>query len=569
MRDLKVKYKMAVLAAVAVIMVIGIGMNGILFTNKLADRSQETYNLNLVPIHLVTEIRANNRAIESFLLEDLLTKEADKSQTLTAGIQEKIKQNNELMNQLKSIDFKNTEVRNKINEYMSLLQDYRAQRDNIIQLADKNLNEEGYQVFSGSTFSESRTKMVGLLDDASALLLADAKTHNELTLNNAQTSSTVSSILITAAWVLCIVISIVITRLITKPLKELQALMRRAEEGDLTVTAAYQSKDEIGQINTSFNSMLDSLKRMMQGVSESAEVLSASSQEMSASAEQTGRASRLIAETSSEIATGFETQVNSIERTALSVLTMTEDIAAVEHRSNEMADLMAGAAVSTDHGAAAVDRIIGQMKDINASVSATQSIVRNLGSLSAEINTIITTINEIAAQTNLLSLNASIEASRAGEHGLGFAVVAGEIRKLAEATGRSSLQITEIITDIQQQTGNAVESMELGSELVALGVEQSGVVSEAFAKIQASIKAAALQTEGIRGAVGQVSQESRAVSEAMEQVSDISRKGVEEVQDTSAASEEQLSAMEEMMASAQYLATLAEDLQKEMARFKL
>ncbi|WP_310831550.1 methyl-accepting chemotaxis protein [Paenibacillus pedocola] len=569
MRDLKVKYKMAVLAAVAVIMVIGIGMNGILFTNKLADRSQETYNLNLVPIHMVTEIRANNRAIESFLLEDLLTKEADKSQGLTAGIQEKIKQNNELMNQLKSIDFKDTEVSNKINEYMSLLEDYRAQRDNIIQLANKNLNEEGYQVFSGSTFSGSRTKMVGLLDDASALLLADAKTHNELTLKNAQTSSTVSSILITAAWVLCIVISIVITRLITKPLKELQALMRRAEEGDLTVTAAYQSKDEIGQINTSFNSMLDSLKRMMQGVSESAEVLSASSQEMSASAEQTGRASRLIAETSSEIAAGFETQVNSIDRTALSVLTMSEDIAAVERSSNEMADLMAGAAVSTDHGAAAVDRIIRQMKDINASVSATQSIVRNLGSLSAEINTIITTINEIAAQTNLLSLNASIEASRAGEHGLGFAVVAGEIRKLAEATGRSSLQITEIITDIQQQTGSAVESMELGSELVALGVEQSGVVSQAFAKIQASIKAAALQTEGIRGAVGQVSQESRAVSEAMEQVSDISRKGVEEVQDTSAASEEQLSAMEEMMASAQYLATLAEDLQKEMARFKL
>ncbi|QSF45769.1 methyl-accepting chemotaxis protein [Paenibacillus tianjinensis] len=563
------KYKMAVLAAVAVIMVIGIGMNGILFANKLADRSQETYNLNLVPIHMVTEIRANNRAIESFLLEDLLTKEADKSQGLTAGIQEKIKQNNELMNQLKSIDFKDTEVSNKINEYLSLLEDYRAQRDNIIQLANKNLNEEGYQVFSGRTFSESRTKMVGLLDDASALLLADAKTHNELTLNNAQTSSMLSGILITAAWVLCIAISIVITRLITNPLKELQALMRRAEEGDLTVTAAYQSKDEIGQINTSFNSMLDSLKRMMLGVSESAEVLSASSQEMSASAEQTGRASRLIAETSSEIAAGFENQVNSIDRTALSVLTMTEDIAAVERSSSEMADLMAGAAVSTDQGAAAVDRIIRQMKDINASVTATQAIVRNLGSLSAEINTIITTINEISAQTNLLSLNASIEASRAGEHGLGFAVVAGEIRKLAEATGSSSLQITEIITDIQQQTGSAVESMALGSELVALGVEQSGVVSQAFDKIQASIKAAALQTEEIRGAVGHVSLESRALSGAMERVSEISRKGVEDVQDTSAASEEQLSAMEEMMASAQYLATLAEDLQKEMARFKL
>jgi methyl-accepting chemotaxis protein len=189
--------------------------------------------------------------------------------------------------------------------------------------------------------------------------------------------------------------------------------------------------------------------------------------------------------------------------------------------------------------------------------------------LSAEINTIITTINGIATQTNLLSLNASIEAARAGEHGLGFAVVAGEIRKLAEATGRSSLQITEIITDIQQQTGSAVESMALGSELVSLGVAQSEVVTLAFEEIQESIKAAALQTEEIREAVGHVSEESRAVSVAMEQVSDISRRGVEDVQDTSAASEEQLTAMGEMSLSAQYLATLAEDLQKELARFKL
>ena len=569
MKHLKVKYKMTVLVAVIVIMVVGIGTTGIVFTGKLSDRSQETYNLNLVPIHLVTEIRANNRAIESFLLEDLLTREADKSQLLTANIQEKIEQNNELMKQLKAIDFKDKEITNKINEYMSLLQEYRAQRDNIIQLAGKSLNEEGYQVFSGSVFSGSRTKMVALLDDAAALLLANAKAHNELTMANAKTSTTVSGVLITIAWVLCIAISIVITRLITKPLKELQALMQRAEKGDLTVTAAYKSQDEIGQINISFNSMLDSLKRMMQGISESAEVLSASSQEMSASAEQTARASQLIAETASDIAAGFEVQVDSIDRTTLSVQTMTQDIAAVERSSNEMADLMAGAAVSTDHGAAAVEHIIGQMKDISASVSATQSIVGNLGGLSAEINTIITTINGIATQTNLLSLNASIEAARAGEHGLGFAVVAGEIRKLAEATGRSSLQITEIITDIQQQTGSAVESMALGSELVSLGVAQSEVVTLAFEEIQESIKAAALQTEEIREAVGHVSEESRAVSVAMEQVSDISRRGVEDVQDTSAASEEQLTAMGEMSLSAQYLATLAEDLQKELARFKL
>lgn len=569
MRNLKVKFKMAVLVAVAVILVVGVGTVGILFTGKLADRSQETYNENLIPIYLVTEIRANNRAIESFLLEDLLTRESERSKQLTADIQGKIEQNNELMRQLKSIEFNDVQIGSLIDEYLSLLEDYRTQRDNIIQLAGKNLNEEGYQVYSGSAFSDSRTKMVGLLDNAAVSLITDAKAHNELTLSDAKTSRTVSSLLVTAAWVLCIAISIIISRLITKPLKELQSLMKRAEEGDLTVTATYTSSDEIGQINQSFNSMLTSLKRMMQGISESTEMLSASSQEMSASAEQTARASQLIAEASGDIAAGFEAQADSIIRTTASVQTMAEDIAAVEHSSNDMAELMTGAAASTGYGAEAVSGIITRMSEINASVAATQAIVGNLGSLSEEINTIITTINDIANQTNLLSLNASIEAARAGEHGRGFAVVAEEIRKLAEATGHSSLKVTEIITDIQQQTSSAVDSMMAGSELVARGVAQSEAVALAFAEIQSAIESAVRQTERIRIAVEHVSGESQSVTEAMEQVGEASRKGAEDVQDASAATREQLSAMGEMSMSAQYLATLAEDLHKELARFKL
>ncbi|MNN69564.1 putative methyl-accepting chemotaxis protein YoaH [compost metagenome] len=148
-------------------------------------------------------------------------------------------------------------------------------------------------------------------------------------------------------------------------------------------------------------------------------------------------------------------------------------------------------------------------------------------------------------------------------------MVAEEIRKLAEETGHSSLKVTEIITDIQQQTSSAVDSMTAGSELVARGVAQSEAVALAFAEIQSAIGSAVRQTERIRIAVEHVSGESQSVTEAMEQVGEASRKGAEDVQDASAASREQLSSMGEMSMSAQYLATLAEDLQKELARFKL
>ncbi|MBW4082339.1 methyl-accepting chemotaxis protein [Paenibacillus sp. S150] len=569
MRHLKVRHKMILLVTIFVCMLFGIGATGMLTTKQMATRSQETYSQNLQPIYLVTEIRGNNRAIESFLMENMITRDEAKNKELQAAIDENINTNNELITQLKAITFSNKEVANKINEYLSLLPDYRKQRDNIRQLADSNLNSEGYQIFSGSGFSESRETMVSLLEDAAVLLVQDAKDHNGTTLQNAKSSTVTSIVLIIAALLLSVGVSFVISRLITKPLGELQLLMKRAEAGDLTAEASYKSRDEIGQINASFNTMLDSLKSMMQGVSESAEMLSASSQQMSASAEQTARASQLIAETSGEIAAGFEMQAETIGRTASSVQAMAEDIAAVERSSDEMSGLMAEAAGSTDHGAGAVEVILTQMKEIDSSVSSSQEIVSNLRSLSAEINTIITTINDVASQTNLLSLNASIEAARAGEHGRGFAVVAGEIRKLAEATGKSSLQITDIITHIQGQTENAVQSMVLGSQLVSHGVSQSEVVSRAFAEIQGSIRAAARQTEEIREAVGHVSRESLIVSQAMEQASEVSRKGAGDVQDTSAASEEQLTAMGEMSMSAQYLAALAEKLQVDLARFKL
>ncbi|MFE4713125.1 methyl-accepting chemotaxis protein [Paenibacillus sp. NPDC056722] len=569
MRNLKVKQKMTLLMILVIGMQIAVGILGIITTDRMAERSEETYDENLIPISIVTQLRGNSRAIDSFLLENMLTEVNGKSKELSDSIQATMKTNNELFAELKTVTFSNEEITAKMNEYSALLPDYRSQRENILHLGDNNLNAEAYRLFNGKEFSESRQRMISILNDMVDLLLKEAEAHKTSTSVNASNFKLLNGILIASIMLISVALSVIITRLITVPLKQLQGLMKRAEEGDLTATAVYDSKDEIGIISRSFNSMVGSLRRMMQSVSESAEMLSASSEEMSASAAQTAHASQMIAETSSEIAIGFDEQVSSITRTAQSVQSMAEDISAVERSSYEMASLMDVAAGSTDRGAEAVAEIIDQMVQIDTSVAESQEIVTNLGRLSEEISTIITTINAISSQTNLLSLNASIEAARAGEHGRGFAVVAGEIRKLSEATGSSSLRITDIITHIQQQTELAIKSMAQGSLIVSHGVSQSKLVSGAFDEIQSSIKDAASQTQEIRESIGHISRESQGVTESMEQVNTISQKGAGGIQETSAASQEQLSAMEEMSASAQYLATLAEDLQKSLASFKL
>lgn len=569
MRNMKVKFKIGVLLAFSVIMLNIVGGTGYLTMDKMARQTTETYNEMLLPISYLGQMRTNNRAIEAFLLERIISHDVNKQKELTESIKVKIQANNDFLSKLKAIEYKDEAVViNKINNYEKSLKEYTALRENIIHIADIKGTQEAYNVFSGE-FNVSREKMIKMLQELSEIMLKGAGEYNLDSTATANSSKMYSILLITSSWVICILLSVVIIRRITKPLNELQVLMKRAEEGDLTAKATYKSKDEIGQINSSFNNMLESLRKMMQGVAESAELLSASSQEMSASAEQTSLASQMIAVSSSEIASGFEEQTDSINRTSNSIQSMNNDISAVENSSFEMTDLMGVAYRSTDRGVTAVDSILEQMKEINANVSQSHEIVGNLGSLSQEIDTIITTINGIATQTNLLALNASIEAARAGEHGRGFSVVANEIRSLSEATRNSSLKVTDIITHIQQQTETAVESMAVGSDLVSQGVAQSQLVSKAFQEIQSSIHDATQQTVDIREAIAHVLQESQGIVVAMEQVNAISNKGAEGVQDSSAATQEQLSAMEEMAASAQYLSVLAEDLQKSLSRFKL
>ena len=330
-------------------------------------------------------------------------------------------------------------------------------------------------------------------------------------------------------------------RWVSDPMQSVIARMDRISAGDLTVQVEYRSGDEVGRLLKATSDMSSHLRTAITEIRNAADKLESNSEG--------------LAQSSGRVAAGSQSQSQAAEAMAAGVEEMTGSIQQVAEHSVLAGEMSSAAGRTSIQGAIVIENAARGMALIADSVKQASATVQDLGQKSEAISTIVNTIKEIADQTNLLALNAAIEAARAGEQGRGFAVVADEVRKLAERTTNSTQEISGMIGSIQSGTREAVNCMELGVEQVEEGVNLAHEAGRSIACIKSEANQVASAVEGIVNALREQTSVSAHITDNASHIA--------------AQSESNHALARNTAAAAAQLQSLAHSLKESVARFRM
>jgi methyl-accepting chemotaxis protein len=328
---------------------------------------------------------------------------------------------------------------------------------------------------------------------------------------------------------------------LTKNVDEIHRTMSDLADGTLTARTTYQGKDELGEIATGLNSMGERFRQVIQDLSGAASQLASAAEETSS---VTRDSNQNIARQQSEVEQ-VATAMNEMNATVHEVAKNASSAAGAAHNADEQATT----------GKRVVEKTMDVIENLADEVNTTGNAIRDLAQDSENIGSVLDVIRGIAEQTNLLALNAAIEAARAGEQGRGFAVVADEVRTLAQRTQKSTQEIQEMIERLQKGTANAVSAMEKSQEQAHAGVAQA---AEAGTSLDA-----------IKQAVDSISEMNTQIASAAEEQSAVAEEINKNISNISQVSEQTATGSEQTAAASAELAKLAEQLQSMVSQFRV
>ena len=526
LKNIKVNNKLILVNVISIIFIIVVGVVGYSNMHSMTTESKAMYNNQLLPIKWINDIRAQSRANESLLKDIILTNDENKRNEFRVLIEERLSNIVNSFEQYKKSNLSDFEQQQLqiIDGHQKEIAETRAE---LLEMIDNGATtEEAYTFYENNLVAPADNLAESLKETADELAIqADEMIHKIE--SQEKTATTIMITIIIIATILSITLSTIISRSIVNPIKEVVGAIGRAEKGDLTVQASYQSKDEIGKMVSSFNQLVEATRQAIEKVTNSANELAASTEQISASTQ--------------EISSGSQQQAHDASNSAAMMTEMTNVVEEVAQNAENAAQLAENTMNSAKYGSVVIKEALDGMETIQESIN-------ELSNKSVQIGEIVEVIDDIAEQTNLLALNAAIEAARAGDAGKGFAVVADEVRKLAERSSKATKEISDLVNVIQDNTKASVLSVQEGSE-------KSARVGTAFEEILEQIAESVSKITEIAAASEQQTAQSEEVQQSMTSIA--------------AVSQEISAGIEETAQAAVSLAEMAESLNQLANQFKI